>query len=128
MSSAITIKVNVDLDYRFNYIDYEDLGGELIFEKSDFNLYAINYKRKPLTKPIDIPFSIVDKQLLNDGARVNFQVVSYDENESAGIKSVPFFQNVAQFFQKVKKLIMPRRFLKSLKVLLFQALEFTELN
>ena len=83
MSSAITIKVNVDLDYRFNYIDYEDLGGELIFEKSDFNLYAINYKRKLLTNPIDIPFGIVEKQLLNDGARVNFQVISYDENESA---------------------------------------------
>jgi hypothetical protein len=83
MSSAITIKIDVNLDYRFNYIDYEDLGSELIFEKSDFNLYAINYKRRPLTKPLDIPFSNIDKQLINDGARVNFQVVSYDENESA---------------------------------------------
>lgn len=83
MSSVINIKVNVDLDYRFNHIDYEDLGGELIFENSNSNLYSISYKRRLIAKPLEIPFSHNDKKLLSDGARVNFQVISYVENESA---------------------------------------------
>lgn len=83
MSSVINIKVNVDLDYRFNHIDYEDLGSELVFENSNSNLYTISYKRRLITKPLEIPFSFDDKNLLSAGARVNFKVVSYNENESA---------------------------------------------
>jgi predicted GIY-YIG superfamily endonuclease len=84
MSNAITIKLNVDLDYRFNYVDYEDLGSDLIFEKSksNSNLHTINYKNRLLTAPLRIPFDSVDEQLINDGGRVKFEVIGYEESDS----------------------------------------------